>query len=173
MKLPYMWDSWSLYILSASSLPRLFSGALSDKYGRRPVLLLCLFGSAIGYILFGIGGSLTILFIARAIDGITGGDVSTVIAYVADVTKPQDRGKYFGVVGATIGLGFMLGPTIGGLVSSISLSAPVFLAAGLTIINMIYGYFVLPESLDPKHRMDDFSLHHLNPFLQLNIYSQK
>lgn len=143
-------------------------GALSDKYGRRPVLLLCLFGSAIGYILFGIGGSLTVLFIARAIDGITGGDVSTVIAYVADVTKPQERGKYFGVVGATIGLGFMLGPTIGGLVASISLSAPVFLAAGFTIINMIYGYFVLPESLDKQHRMADFSLHHLNPFLQLN-----
>src|SRR5260221_7920367 len=93
-------------------------GALSDKYGRRPVLLLCLLGSAIGYILFGIGGSLAILFIARAIDGITGGDISTVIAYVADVTKPQDRGKYFGIVGATIGLGFIIGPTVGGLMSS-------------------------------------------------------
>lgn len=142
-------------------------GALSDKYGRRPILLICLFGSAIGYILFGIGGSLTILFIARAIDGITGGDISTVIAYIADVTKPNERGKYFGMVGATIGLGFMIGPTIGGLVSSISLSAPVFLAAGLTILNMIYGYFVLPESLDRKHRMIDFSPHHLNPFNQL------
>src|ERR1700733_9251365 len=73
-------------------------GALSDRYGRRPVLLLCLFGSAIGYILFGIGGSLTVLFIARAIDGITGGDISTVIAYIADVTEPQERGKYFGIV---------------------------------------------------------------------------
>jgi len=142
-------------------------GALSDKFGRRPILLWCLLGSAIGYILFGIGGSLAILFIARAIDGITGGDISTVIAYVADVTKPQERGKYFGIVGATIGLGFMIGPSVGGLVSSISLSAPVFLAAGLTIINMIYGYFVLPESLSYKHRMSDFSLHHLNPFNQL------
>ena len=142
-------------------------GALSDKYGRRPILLLCLLGSAIGYILFGIGGSLTILFIARAIDGITGGDISTVIAYIADVTEPQERGKYFGVVGATIGLGFTIGPTIGGLVSGISLSAPVFLAAGLTILNMLYGYFVLPESLSQKHRMEDFSLHHLNPFIQL------
>ena len=142
-------------------------GAISDKYGRRPILLFCLLGSAIGYILFGIGGSLTILFIARAIDGITGGDISTVIAYVADVTQPQDRGKYFGIVGATIGLGFMIGPTLGGFVASISLSAPVFLAAGLTILNMIYGFFVLPESLDQKHRMTDFSARHLNPFNQL------
>ncbi len=142
-------------------------GALSDKYGRRPVLLLCLLGSAIGYILFGIGGSLTVLFIARAIDGITGGDISTVLAYVADVTEPKDRGKYYGVIGATIGFGFIIGPTIGGLVSGISLSAPVFLAAGLTILNMLYGYFVLPESLDKKHRMVDFSLRHLNPFIQL------
>jgi DHA1 family tetracycline resistance protein-like MFS transporter len=143
-------------------------GALSDKYGRRPILLLCLLGSAIGYILFGIGGSLTILFIARIIDGITGGDISTVIAYVADVTQPQERGKYFGIVGATIGLGFMIGPTVGGLVASFSLSAPVFLAAGLTILNMLYGYFILPESLVQKHRMVDFSAHHLNPFHQLN-----
>jgi len=142
-------------------------GALSDKYGRRPVLLFCLLGSAIGYILFGIGGSLAILFIARAIDGITGGDISTVIAYIADVTKPQERGKYFGIVGATIGFGFIIGPTVGGLVSGISLSAPVFLAAGLTILNMLYGYFVLPESLVKEHRMIDFTLHHLNPFLQL------
>lgn len=142
-------------------------GALSDKYGRRPILLLCLLGSAIGYILFGIGGSLAILFIARAIDGITGGDISTVIAYIADVTKPQDRGKYFGIVGATIGFGFIIGPTVGGLVSGISLSAPVFLAAGLTLLNMLYGYFVLPESLSNENRMTDFSAHHLNPFVQL------
>jgi len=148
-------------------------GALSDKYGRRPVLLFCLLGSAIGYILFGIGGSLAVLFIARAIDGITGGDISTVIAYIADVTEPQERGKYFGIVGATIGLGFMIGPTVGGLVSGISLSAPVFLAAGLTIINMIYGYFILPESLSKQNRMTDFSLHHLNPFLQLQYIMKK
>ena len=142
-------------------------GALSDKLGRRPILLWCLFGSAIGYILFGIGGSLWILFLSRIIDGITGGDVSTALSYVADVTLPQDRGKYFGVIGATIGLGFMLGPSLGGLVSHISLSAPVYLAAGLTLVNMLYGYFVLPESLRREHRMSDFSLHHLNPFTQL------
>lgn len=143
-------------------------GALSDKHGRRPVLLLCLLGSAIGYILFGIGGSIAVLFVGRIIDGLTGGDISTAMAYVADVTKPQDRGKYFGVIGATIGFGFILGPSIGGLVSHISLSAPLYLAAGLTLVNMIYGYFVLPESLAKVHRMSDFTIHHLNPFTQIN-----
>ncbi|HSX10084.1 MAG TPA: MFS transporter [Candidatus Saccharimonadales bacterium] len=142
-------------------------GALSDKYGRRPILLFCLLGSAIGYLLFGIGGSLTILFLGRIIDGLTGGDISTIFAYIADVTKPQDRGKMFGIIGATVGVGFMLGPTIGGFVSLINLSAPFYLAAGITILNMLFGYFVLPESLKKEDRMSDFSLHHLNPFATL------
>lgn len=142
-------------------------GALSDKFGRRPVLLLCLLGSAIGYVIFGIGGSLWVLFLARIIDGLTGGDISTAMAYVADVTKPHERGKYFGIIGATVGFGFILGPSIGGLVSHISLSAPLYLAAALTFLNVLYGYFVLPESLAKEHRMTDFSLHHLNPFNQI------
>lgn len=139
-------------------------GALSDKYGRRPILLLCLAGSAIGYIIFGIGGSIWILYLGRIIDGLTGGDLSTIFAYIADVTKPEERGKMFGIIGATVGIGFMLGPTIGGFASLISLSAPFFLAAGLTILNILFGYFVLPESLKKEHRMADFSLRHLNPF---------
>ncbi len=148
-------------------------GALSDKFGRRPIILFCLFGSAIGYIMFGIGGSLTILLISRIIDGLTGGDISIAFSYIADVTKPQERGKYFGVVGATVGLGFMLGPSLGGLVSHISLSAPVYLAAGLSLLNLLYGYFVLPESLSKQNRMSDFSIHHLNPFVQLQYILNK
>lgn len=158
-------------LLSIYSVCQFFAapplGALSDKYGRRPVLLLCLCGSAIGYLLFGIGGSLMILFIGRIIDGLTGGDISTIFAYIADVTKPQDRGKMFGVLGAIVGIGFMLGPSIGGFVSLINLSAPFYLAAGITFLNMLFGYFVLPESLKKEHRMSDFSLHHLNPFATL------
>lgn len=142
-------------------------GALSDRYGRRPILLFCLLGSAIGYIFLGIGGSLAILYIGRIIDGITGGDISTIFAYIADVSEPKDRGKLFGVIGATIGLGFMIGPTIGGLMSLISLSAPFYLAAGVTLLNMLFGFFVLPESLKKENRNTDFSLHHLNPFKTL------
>ena len=142
-------------------------GALSDRFGRRPVLLLCLFGSGIGYIMYGIGGSIAILFISRIIDGVTGGDISTAMAYVADVTAPQDRGKYFGIMGGTLGLGFILGPSIGGILSHISLATPLFFAAGLTFLNMLYGFFVLPESLDKSRRMSDFSVHHLNPFVQI------
>ncbi len=142
-------------------------GALSDRYGRRPVLLICLVGSAIGYLLFGIGGSLGVLFLGRIIDGLTGGDISTVMAYIADVTEPQERGRYFGVVGATVGLGFILGPTFGGLVSHLGLSAPMYFAAAITLLNAAWGFFVLPESLAKEHRMTDFSLHHLNPFGQI------
>lgn len=139
-------------------------GALSDKYGRRPVLLLCLVGSGIGYLLFGLAGSLTVLFIGRIIDGLTGGDIGTIFAYIADVTEPQERGPVYGFIGALVGFGFMIGPTIGGFTSLISLNAPFYLAAALTFANALFGYFVLPESLKEEHRMADFSWHHLNPF---------
>lgn len=142
-------------------------GALSDRFGRRPVLLSCLVGSALGYLLFGLGGSIAILLVGRVIDGLTGGDISTMFAYIADVTKPEDRGKIFGFLGATVGVGFMIGPSIGGFMAGISLSAPFYLAAAVTLLNAAFGYFVLPESLAKEHRMANFSVHHLNPFSQL------
>ena len=141
-------------------------GALSDRYGRRPILLVSLFGSIIGYLFLGIGGALWILFIGRIIDGLTGGNISTVYAYVADITKPQDRGKYFGMIGAAWGFGFMIGPALGGFLSPISISTPLFFAAGITLINLFWGYFVLPESLKHEHKLHHIDLSHLNPFLQ-------
>jgi DHA1 family tetracycline resistance protein-like MFS transporter len=139
-------------------------GVLSDYLGRRPVLLLSLFGSIIGYVMFGLGGSLTVLFVGRIIDGLTGGNISTVYAYVADITKPQDRGKIYGLLGAAGGFGFMIGPVIGGLTGSFSLSLPFYIAALVTALNMIWGYFVLPESLHKKNRSLHLNLSHLNPF---------
>ena len=138
-------------------------GALSDHYGRRPILLISLLGSIVGYIVLGIGGGLGILFLGRIIDGLTGGNISTVYAYMADITEPKDRGKYYGMLGAAGGFGFMFGPAIGGFLANITLATPLFVAAGVTLLNLIWGYFVLPESVvvDPNKKLD---LKHLNPF---------
>ena len=142
-------------------------GLLSDRYGRRPLLLICLVGSAIGYIVFGIGGSLTILFAGRIVDGLTGGNFSIAFAYVADTTAPADRPKIFGRIGAVNGVSFLIGPTIGGLVAKISLEAPVYLAAALTILAIVWGYFFLPESLKQPVRTTQIRLSELNPFAQI------
>jgi DHA1 family tetracycline resistance protein-like MFS transporter len=142
-------------------------GALSDRYGRRPILLICLFGSAIGYALFGLGGALWVLFLGRIIDGITGGNFSILSAYVADITEPEERGKYFGMFGAVAGAGFIIGPAIGGFVSQFGNSVPAYLAAGVTMASLIWGYFFLPESLRPEHRATRISLAELNLAKQL------
>jgi DHA1 family tetracycline resistance protein-like MFS transporter len=142
-------------------------GLLSDRFGRRPVLLVCLLGSAIGYIMFGLGGSLWVLFASRIIDGLTGGDFSIAFAYIADTTSPDDRPKVFGQVGATMGVSFIIGPVIGGLASNISLQMPVYLAAALTLAALIWGWFFLPESLQPAQRRKEIRLAELNPFTQL------
>jgi MFS family permease len=151
-------------------------GALSDRFGRRPVLLISLAGTGISYIVFGladqllplgIGTVLAVLFFARILDGITGGNISTAQAYIADVTPPEDRAKGLGLIGAAFGLGFMLGPAIGGLLSTISLSAPAFVAAALTFGNVIFGFFRLPESL-PVERRISVPLSKMNPVSRLS-----
>ena len=139
-------------------------GALSDRFGRRPILLLSLFGSVIGYIVFGLGGALWVLFLGRIIDGLTGGNISTMFAYVADIAKPQERGKFYGILGAAGGFGFMLGPVIGGISATFSLTMPLYVAAAVTFANMCWGYFVLPESLAKESRTPTFEWKHLNPF---------
>ncbi len=150
-------------------------GALSDRFGRRPVLLISLAGTGISYVVFGladqllplgIGTVLAVLFFARILDGITGGNISTAQAYIADVTPPEERAKGLGLIGAAFGLGFMLGPAIGGLLSTISLSAPAFVAAALTFGNVIFGFFRLPESL-PVERRISIPFRKMNPVSRL------
>jgi MFS transporter, DHA1 family, tetracycline resistance protein len=144
-------------------------GALSDRYGRRPVLLVSLLGSAVGYFMLGIGGSLWMLFAGRIIDGITGGNIATIYAYAADITEPQNRTRFFGVLGAASGMGFVFGPIVGGVSSALfqSSSAPLYLAGLLTLANVVWGYFAMPESLPHDRRVTDIPLARLNPFTQL------
>lgn len=139
-------------------------GRLSDLWGRRPILLISLLGSVIGYLLMALGGAFWVILLGRVIDGLTGGNISTVYAYLADITEPRERSKYYGMIGAAGGFGFMIGPAVGGLLGAVHLTLPLYLAAGITAINMIWGYFVLPESLKPEHRLAKFELSHLNPF---------
>jgi MFS transporter, DHA1 family, tetracycline resistance protein len=122
-------------------------GALSDRLGRRSILLLSTIGQATGFFIMGGANSLLWLFVARTIDGIFGANVSTTQAYVADVTPPQDRSRALGLLGATFGVGFIFGPLIGGVLSQISLSAPFYFAGGLAAVNAVLIFFILPESL--------------------------
>lgn len=149
-------------------------GALSDKYGRRPLLLVCLLGSVIGYLVFGIGGALWVLFAGRIIEGITGGSIGTIFAYFADIIPPEQRTKYFGWVSAVVGVGTVIGPTVGGLLAKIDYSAPMYFGAIITLVNVIYGFFFMPESLAKKHSLKEITLVRLNPFIQLaNLLSMK
>lgn len=149
-------------------------GALSDRYGRRPVLLVCLLGSAIGYLVFGIGGALWVLFAGRIIEGIAGGSISTIFAYFADITPPEQRTKYLGWVSAVAGAGTVIGPTLGGLLAKFGYSVPMYLGAIITVLNVVYGFFFMPESLGKNNRLKEITFVRLNPFTQLtSILSMK
>ncbi|OQM45792.1 tetracycline resistance MFS efflux pump [Anoxybacillus sp. UARK-01] len=149
-------------------------GALSDKYGRRPLLLVCLLGSAIGYFVFGIGGALWVLFVGRIIEGITGGSIGTIFAYFADIIPPEQRTKYFGWMSAVVGAGTVIGPTLGGLLAKLGYSAPMYFGAIITLLNVVYGFLFMPESLDKNKRLKEITIVRLNPFTQLtNILSIK
>lgn len=149
-------------------------GALSDKYGRRPLLLICLLGSATGYLVFGIGGALWVLFAGRIIEGITGGSISTIFAYFADVIPPGQRTKYFGWVSAVVGVGTVIGPTLGGLLAKFGYAVPMYFGAIITLLNVVYGFFFMRESLDKNHRLKEIAFVRLNPFTQLaNLLSMK
>lgn len=141
-------------------------GLLSDRFGRKPILLVSLLGSVVGYLVMGFAGSLWMLFLGRIIDGLTGGNISTIYAYMADITHHHQRGKYFGLLGAAGGVGMILGPVIGGFFGVLHLSIPLFIAAGITLVDLIFGYIILPESLADHLRITHFDLSHLNPFKQ-------
>ena len=143
-----------------------FLGGLSDRTGRRPVLVLCLLGASFAYLLLGLAETLFLLFAAVILAGAAGGTQATAQAYIADSTSPEDRARGLGLIGAAFGLGLMAGPALGGLLSLYSLHAPAFAAAALALTNAAFGFFVLPESL-PMRLRTPTPLRRLNPLSQL------
>lgn len=141
-------------------------GALSDRFGRRAVILSSLLGAALNYLLLAFAPNLAWLVVGRIIAGLTGASFSAATAYIADVTPAEKRAAAFGLVGAAFGLGFIIGPALGGLLGGVSLRAPFLVAAGLNGLNVVYGLFVLPESLAPENRRA-FSLRRANPLASL------
>jgi DHA1 family tetracycline resistance protein-like MFS transporter len=142
-----------------------FLGAVSDRFGRRSVLLLSMATEVVAYVAFGLAGNLATLFVARFVAGAGAGNISTAQAYVADVTSPTERTRTFGLVGAAFGVGFLFGPALGGLLShALDLRAPAFAAGGLVLLNLVLAFLYLPESLPPERRSHKPVISQLNPF---------
>jgi DHA1 family tetracycline resistance protein-like MFS transporter len=144
-------------------------GRASDRFGRRPILLISIFGTFLGFLLFGLAQSLAMLFASRILQGLTGGNLSVAQAYITDVTDARSRNRGLGMIGAAFGLGFIIGPALGGLLSGISYSVPAFVAAGLSFINLLLVAFWLPESLTPEKRA---GLTHKKPAFSLSTLHQ-
>lgn len=165
-------SSYGAMLLSVYAITQfIFSpviGNLSDKYGRRPVLLSSLLGFGIDYIFLALAPTYGWLFVGRVIAGITGASFTTGAAYIADVSTPDTRAKNFGMIGAAFGLGFVIGPALGGLLAGFGVRAPFYAAAGLCLLNALYGYFVLPESLSKENRRP-FDWKKANPFGSLQF----
>src|SRR5262245_38489643 len=156
--------SWAVMQFFASPM----IGALSDHFGRRPVILLSNLGLGLDYIIMALAPNLTWLFVGRIIAGITAASMSTSAAYIADVTPPEKRASRFGLLSAFWGVGFILGPALGGVLGSIDPRLPFWAAGGLSLINAAYGFFVLPESLS-RERRTPFSLAKANPLGALKL----
>ncbi len=144
-------------------------GALSDRFGRRPVILVSCLGLGLDFVVMALAGSLPMLLLARIISGVASASFTTANAYIADVTPPDRRAKSYGMIGAAFGLGFVAGPMLGGWLGGIDLRLPFWFAAGLALLNFLYGLFVLPESLPPERRTARFELAHANPLGALRL----
>lgn len=144
-------------------------GNLSDRFGRRPVLLASLFGFGVDYVFLYFAPSIAWLFVGRVVAGMMGASFTTAMAYIADISEPDKRAQNFGIIGAAFGLGFVLGPALGGLLSTLGPRAPFATAAVLTLINWLYGYFILPESL-PLEKRRKFEWKRANPFGALKFF---
>ena len=148
-------------------------GMLSDRFGRRPVLLLSVFGLGVDYLFMALAQTLAWLFVGRVINGLTSASFSTANAYIADVTEPQNRAKAYGMMGAAFGVGFILGPIVGGWLGSYNLRWPFYLSAALALVNWLYGLFVLPESLPPERRSRSLDWKSANPLGSLTLLASK
>ncbi len=143
-------------------------GKIGDKIGRRPVLLVSLFGQALGYVIFGLGGSLWMLILGRLVGGITSGNLSTSSAYIADISKPEERSKNFAIISTAWSLGLIMGPALGGLFGQFSLETPAYVAGAVTLLNLLLGFFLLPESLPVSKRdTTKLVLRDYNPILAI------
>jgi len=166
---------WGGYLITTyAAMQFLFSpfiGNLSDRFGRRPVILISLLGFCIDYLILALAHNYTLLFVGRVLSGITGASFTAATAYIADISTKENRAKNFGLIGAAFGLGFIIGPAIGGLLAAWGLRAPFYAAAVLCFINFVYGYFVLPESLKPENRRA-FELRKANPVGSLMMFKK-
>ena len=161
---------WMYFAFAATQF--LFSplmGNLSDRFGRRPLLLLAVFGLGVDYIFSALAPTLLWLFVGRAIAGFCGSSHVIANAYIADVTTPENRAKAFGLIGAAFGLGFVAGPAVGGLLGEIGPRVPFWAAAAVSLLNFVYGWFVLPETLTPEKRRP-FAVRRANPFGTLKVF---
>jgi len=126
-------------------------GDVSDRYGRRPVLVFSLLGTVVSFVMLAVAHSITMLFLARIVDGLSGGNISTARAYVADITEPKDRARAYGLIGAAFGLGFIFGPALGGVLAVISYTAPIWAAAAITLVATLMAWLWLPETVHRAH----------------------
>lgn len=168
-------SAWGGWLIAAFAIMQfLFSplvGNLSDRFGRRPILLASLFGFSIDYLLTAFAPTIGWLFVGRIVAGIMGASFTTASAYIADISEPEKRAQNFGIIGAAFGLGFIIGPALGGVLAKYGVKAPFIAAAVLTMLNWLYGFFVLPESLKPENRRK-FEWKRANPIGTLKFFMQ-